>query len=46
MLELILSSKGLYGNDQFYLSGEIYHFFKTCNVWTAEALWAVQSGPL
>ena len=31
-------AKGLYGNSQFYLSGETYHLFKTCNAWTAEAL--------
>jgi uncharacterized protein (TIGR02117 family) len=24
-------AKGLYGNSQFYLSGETYHLFKTCN---------------
>lgn len=31
-------TKGLYGNSHFYLSGEKYYLFKTCNVWTAEAL--------
>ncbi|WP_455202313.1 DUF2459 domain-containing protein [Kaarinaea lacus] len=29
---------GLYGKSQFYLSGETYHAFNTCNVWTARAL--------
>ncbi len=29
---------GLYGKSRFYLSREIYHGFKTCNVWTARAL--------
>ncbi len=29
---------GLYGNSRFYLSGETYHGFKTCNVWVAKAL--------
>jgi len=29
---------GLYGSSRFYLSGETYHLFKTCNVWTARAL--------
>lgn len=29
---------GLYGNSRFYLSGETYHLFNTCNVWTARAL--------
>jgi len=33
-------AKGLYGNSQFYLSGETYHLFKTCNVWTAEVFQA------
>lgn len=33
-------SKGLYGNSQFYLSGETYHLFKTCNTWTVDALYA------
>ena len=33
-------AKGLYGNSQFYLSKQTYHLFKTCNVWTAEALHA------
>ncbi len=32
--------KGLYGNSQFFLSGETYHLFKTCNVWTAEVFQA------
>ena len=32
-------AKGLYGNSQFYLSTETYHLFKTCNVWTTEALY-------
>ncbi len=32
--------KGLYGNSQFYLSGETYHLFKTCNVWTAKVFQA------
>jgi uncharacterized protein (TIGR02117 family) len=34
----ILLGPGLYGNSHFYLSREIYHGFKTCNVWTARAL--------
>ena len=29
---------GLYGNGRFYLSGETYHLFNTCNVWTARVL--------
>ncbi len=29
---------GLYGVSRFYLSQETYHMFKTCNVWTAQAL--------
>ena len=29
---------GLYGNSRFYRSGESYHLFNTCNVWTARAL--------
>jgi uncharacterized protein (TIGR02117 family) len=29
---------GLYGNSRFYLSGETYHLFNTCNVWTARVL--------
>jgi hypothetical protein len=33
-------AKGLYGNSQFYLSGETYHLFKICNVWTAEVFQA------
>lgn len=35
---VILLGPGLYGNSNFYLSREIYHGFKTCNVWTARAL--------
>jgi len=31
---------GLYGNSRFFLSGETYHLFNTCNVWTARALHA------
>ena len=31
---------GLYGNSRFYLSGESYHLFNTCNVWIARALCA------
>ena len=29
---------GLYGESRFYLSGERYHLFNTCNVWTARVL--------
>ena len=29
---------GLYGNSRFYLSGESYHLYNTCNVWTARVL--------
>ncbi len=28
----------MHGPSRFYLSGEKYHGFKTCNVWTAKAL--------
>jgi uncharacterized protein (TIGR02117 family) len=31
-------SPGRYENSRFYLSRETYHFFNTCNVWTARAL--------
>ncbi len=31
-------AKGLYGDSQFYLSGETYLLIKTCNAWTAKAL--------
>ena len=30
---------GLYGVSQFYRSQETYHLFRTCNVWTAKALY-------
>lgn len=30
---------GLYGASQFYRSQEMYHLFRTCNVWTARALY-------
>lgn len=30
---------GLYGASQFYQSQETYHLFRTCNVWTARALY-------
>jgi len=30
--------RGLYGNSRFYPSGERFHLFNTCNVWTARAL--------
>jgi uncharacterized protein (TIGR02117 family) len=30
----------LYRNRRFYLSGETYHLFNTCNVWAARALHA------
>jgi len=30
---------GLYGASQFYRSQETYHLFRTCNVWTARALY-------
>jgi len=33
-----LLGPGLYGKSRFYLSGESYHLFNTCNVWTARAL--------
>lgn len=29
---------GLYGDGRFYASTEDFHAFKTCNVWTAQAL--------
>ncbi len=29
---------GLYGTSRFYASGETFHLFKTCNVWTAQVL--------
>jgi len=29
---------GLYGYSRFYLSGESYHLFNTCNVWSARTL--------
>ena len=29
---------GIYGNSRFYLSGESYNLFNTCNVWVARAL--------
>jgi uncharacterized protein (TIGR02117 family) len=31
---------GLYGVSQFYGSQETYHLFRTCNVWTARALYS------
>ncbi|MDD5321569.1 MAG: DUF2459 domain-containing protein [Methylococcales bacterium] len=30
---------GFYGVSQFYRSQETYHLFRTCNVWTARALY-------
>lgn len=36
---LIPSGAGLYGVSQFYRSQETYHLFRTCNVWTARALY-------
>lgn len=29
---------GLYGHSRFYASRERFHLFRTCNVWTAQAL--------
>jgi hypothetical protein len=31
---------GLYGVSQFYRSRDTYHLFRTCNIWTARALYA------
>jgi hypothetical protein len=31
---------GLYDDSRFYRSGQTYHLFNTCNVWTARALHA------
>jgi uncharacterized protein (TIGR02117 family) len=30
---------GLYGVSQFYRSRDTYHLFRTCNIWTAKALY-------
>ena len=29
---------GLYGDSRFYPAWESFHLFRTCNVWTAQAL--------
>ena len=34
----VILGAGLYGDSLFYLSGETYHIFENCNIWTAKAL--------
>lgn len=36
--KLVVISKGHYPNSLFFLSSYTYHIFRTCNVWTAQAL--------
>jgi uncharacterized protein (TIGR02117 family) len=36
--EPVVLGAGLYGKSRFYASRESFHLFRTCNVWTAQAL--------
>lgn len=38
--KIILESKGIYGDSQFYTGIGKYHILNTCNKWTAKALYS------